>query len=138
MKKVLFAVLVTCFAVVGLSLSTPSVAQNSNSEIGFNVPRALFLQNSKATIEYSIPNFISGTLDLKHFEKIYRLVPDEIAVKCTHAYYEVSNRSERQFTYGGVKVKHTDTTWEFYYAGVSIIVRNATSKELDYLFGEIG
>ena len=138
MKKVLFAMLVTCFAIVGLSSSTSSFAQNSKSQIGFTVNRALFLKDSKATIEYSIPNFISGTLDLKHFEMIYRLIPDEIAIKCNLAFGEIVNRPEKQFTYSGVKIKHTDTTWEFYYGGASIIVRNATYQELYNLFGEIG
>lgn len=135
MKKVFFAVLVASLSIVGVSLSTPSAAQN-DYVIGFNVPKALYLTDCKATIEYSIPCIISGTIDLKDFEKIYRLIPSNITSKCQAAFYEISSRPEREFTYGGVKIKHTDTTWEFYYGGASLIVRNATHKDLYYIFGE--
>jgi hypothetical protein len=66
------------------------------------------------------------------------LLPSEIQVKANQAYADITRKAETQsqFTYAGVKVKRTSTTWEFYYKGASIIVRNATNKDLFDLFGE--
>ena len=133
MKKIILTCLVALAAIVSVSAAN---SQQKSSE--FTYPYALFLSDCKATVEYNVPNIISGSIELKNFEKIYRLLPHEIQDKARLAYNDVIERAENhsQFTYAGVKVKHTSTTWEFYYKGASIIVRNATNKDLFDLFGE--
>ena len=133
MKKII----ITCLAALAaiISVSAADSQEKSSENV---IPGVLYLSDCKATIEYNVPNIVSGSLDLKHFEKIYRLIPSEIQLKARMAYNDVIGKAETrsQFTYAGVKVKHTDTTWEFYYKGASLIVRNATNKDLFDLFGE--
>ena len=143
MKKIIFAALVAIASVVSVSSVVAANRSNANSSAVETIPfyeEVLQLTDSKATIEYKIPNIISGTMDLKHFERIYRLLPNEIRKQAMAAYYEVSSKNQSQFTYAGVRVKHNlnDNTWEFHYRGASIIVRDATPDELYKLFGEIG
>lgn len=132
MKKIILTLFVALAAIVSVS------AANSQKHSTQSFPYALFLSESKGTIDYNIPNFISGDIEVKQFEKIYRLLPSDIRSKAHLAFCDVVKKSETlsQFTYAGVKIKHYDTTWEFHYKGASIIVRNVTDKELFDLFGE--
>ena len=132
MKKIILTCLVARAAMVSVS------AANSHESSTQSYPPVTFVTNTRATVEYNVPNIISGDLTLIQFEKIYRLLPSEIQVKANQAYADITRKAETQsqFTYAGVKVKHTSTTWEFYYKGASIIVRNATNKDLFDLFGE--
>ena len=97
-----------------------------------NIPVAT--DNPNATVEYNIPNITSGSMQLSHFEKIYYLMPSDIQNKSLMAFNDIINKNKSEFVYCGVKVKHTENTWEFYYQGASVIVRNATDADLLKIF----
>ena len=74
MKKIILTCLVALAAIVSVSAAN---SQQKSSE--FTYPYALFLSDCKATVEYNVPNIISGSIELKNFEKIYRLLRDFVA-----------------------------------------------------------
>jgi hypothetical protein len=85
-------------------------------------------------VEYVIPNIISGSIQLDQFKKIFALMPQDIKEQAEIAYSDIISKDKSDFHYAGVRVKHTDTTWEFYYNGAKIIVKNATKAELNEIF----
>jgi hypothetical protein len=119
MKKIILAALVALAAVIGVS----AAANSSKAE-----------PVSDATVEYVIPHITSGSMQLQHFHKLFDLMPYDIQQQAIMAYNDIVTDIRSEFVYGGIRVKHTDTTWEFYYKGGSIIVRNATSAELLNIF----
>lgn len=92
------------------------------------------LKSSKAFVEYNIPNITDGSMMLYQFDKIFCLMPYDIQEKMVLAFREIVCDPRSDFSYAGVKVKHTDTTWEFYYNGAYVIVRGATNSELTGIF----
>lgn len=90
--------------------------------------------SSNATVDYVIPNITSGSIKLDHFRKIYNLMPSDIHKQAAMAFDDIVNNPRSDFKYAGVRVKHTASTWEFYYKGGSVIVRNATDAELQSIF----
>lgn len=119
MKKFFLAALVALTAVIGVS----AAANSSKAE-----------PVSDATVEYVIPHITSGSMQLQHVHKLFDLMPYDIQEKAAMAYNDIVTDTRSEFVYGGVRVKHTDTTWEFYYKGGSVIVRNATPAELLDIF----
>lgn len=89
---------------------------------------------SDATVEYVIPNITSGSIKLDHFRKIYNLMPNDIHQQAAMAFHDIANNPKSDFRYAGVRIKHTANTWEFYYKGGSVIVRNASDAELKSIF----
>ncbi len=89
---------------------------------------------SDATVEYVIPNITSGSIKLDHFRKIYNLMPNDIHQQAAMAFHDIANNPKSDFRYAGVRIKHTADTWEFYYKGGSVIVRNASDAELKSIF----
>jgi hypothetical protein len=89
---------------------------------------------SDATVEYVIPNITSGSIKLDHFRKIYNLMPNDIHQQAAMAFHDIANNPKSGFRYAGVRIKHTANTWEFYYKGGSVIVRNASDAELKSIF----
>ena len=121
MKKIIISALVALSAVICFSAKA---SDSSNNQA-----------DSNASVEYLIPGITSGSIKLQHVQKIYCLMPNDIKEKSSAAYRDIINNGRSEFVYGGVKVKHTATTWEFYYKGGAIIVRNASPSELDQFFG---
>ena len=126
MKKFFIAVFITLATVITLT-SAVCVASNIND------PQKVS-DNPNAVVEYNIPNITSGTMKLSHFEKIFNMMPYDIQEKSVMAFNEIIVKETPEFTYCGVKVKHTADTWEFYYNGASVIVRNATNADLLAIF----
>ena len=123
MKKIIFAALLALTTVICVSATTASNSETSNS--------------SNATVEYVIPNIISGSIQLDQFKKIYALMPQNIKEQAEIAYNDIVSKDKSDFHYAGVRVKHTETTWEFHYNGAKIIVRNATRDELNEIFNGV-
>ena len=126
MKKFFITVFITLATVISLT-SAVCVASNIND------PQTVS-DNPNAVVEYSIPNITSGSMKLSHFEKIFNMMPYDIQEKSVMAFNEIIVNQKPEFTYCGVKVKHTANTWEFYYSGASVIVRNATDSYLTSIF----
>mgnify|MGYP003295451125 CR=1 FL=1 len=121
MKKVLLAALITLASVFGVSTV---VSATSNQQAP-----------SKGYVEYNIPNITSGTMMFTHVEKIFDMMPLDVREKCVLAYRDIIQKKPKDFIYCGVRVKHPDElTWEFYYQGASLIVRDVTSSELTQMF----
>jgi hypothetical protein len=123
MKKIIFAALLALTTIICVSATTASNSETSNS--------------SNATVEYVIPNIISGSIQLDQFKKIYALMPQDVKEQAEIAYNDIVSKNKSDFHYVGVRVKHTETTWEFYYNGGKIIVRNATRAELNEIFNGV-
>lgn len=123
MKKFIFAALLALTTIICVSATTASNSETTNS--------------SNATVEYVIPNIISGSIQLDQFKKIYALMPQDVKEQAEIAYNDIVSKNKSDFHYAGVRVKHTETTWEFYYNGGKIIVRNATRAELNEIFNGV-
>lgn len=123
MKKIIFAALLALTTVICVSATTASDSETSNS--------------SNATVEYVVPNIISGSIELDQFKKTYALMPQDIKEQAEIAFNDIVSKDKSDFHYAGVLVKHTDTTWEFHYNGAKIIVRNATRTELNEIFNGV-
>ena len=123
MKKIIFAALLALTTIICMSATTADKSVNSNT--------------SNATVEYAVPNIISGIIELDQFKKIYALMPQDIKEQAQIAYNDIVSKDKSYFHYAGVRVKHTDTTWEFHYNGAKIIVRNATRTELNEIFNGV-
>ena len=126
MKNFFITVLIVLATVITLT-SAICVASNIND------PQTVS-DNPNAVVEYNIPNITSGTMKLSHFEKIFNMMPYDIQEKSVMAFNEIIVNQKPEFTYCGVNVKHTANTWEFYYSGASVIVRNATDSDLHAIF----
>ena len=74
---------------------------------------------------------------MDQFKKIYALMPQDVKEQAEIAYNDIVSKNKSDFHYVGVRVKHTETTWEFYYNGAKIIVRNATRAELNEIFNGV-
>lgn len=120
MKKFLITAFIALTTVVCVSATVANLPTSTN--------------NPNAVVEYNIPGITSGSMQLSHFEKIYCLMPYDIQEKSVMAFNEIIVSKKSEFTYCGVKVKHTGNTWEFYYGGSSVIVRNATDSDLRNIF----
>lgn len=121
MKKFLITTVIVLTAIVGLSAAAfASIPTASN--------------NPNAVVEYNIPGITSGTMQLSHFEKLFKMMPYDIQEKSVMAFNEIIVKQQAEFTYSGVKVKRTQNTWEFRYQGASVIVRNATDSDLLNIF----
>ena len=123
MKKIIFAALLALTTIICVSATTASNSETTNS--------------SNATVEYVVPNIISGSIQLDQFRKIYALMPQDIKEQAEIAYYDIVFNDKPDFYYAGVRVKHTDTTWEFHYNGAKIIVRNATRDQLNEIYSGV-
>ena len=122
MKKVILSILILLSVV--LCVAAKRVTIHYTEE----------LKDSKAYVEYNIPNVTTGEMGIYNVDRIFCLMPYDVQEKMVLAYRDIINDSRAEFTYGGVKVKHSDTTWEFYYNGASVVVNNATASELDLIF----
>ena len=126
MKKFFITVFIVLATIITLT-SAVCIASNIND------PQTVS-DNPNAVVEYNIPGITTGSMKLSHFEKIYNMMPYDIQEKSVMAFRDIVYNAKPEFTYGGVKVKHTDNTWEFYYKGASIVVKNATVSDLTCIF----
>ena len=92
------------------------------------------LKESKAYVEYNIPNVTSGTMSIYNVDRLHAFMPYDVREKTRLAYMDIVSDPRQDFCYSGVRVKRTANTWEFYYGGASVIVRNATDEELSMIF----
>lgn len=126
MKKFFITVFIALTTIITLT-SAVCIASNIND------PQTVS-DNPDAVVEYNIPGITSGIMQLSHFEKIFNMMPYDIQEKSVLAFRDIVYNPKPEFTYGGVKVKHTDNTWEFYYNGASVVVKNATVSDLTCIF----
>ena len=122
MKKVVLSLLVVFSTVV--CIAAKRIQANYTEE----------LKASKAYVEYNIPNITDGAMMLYQVDRLFCLMPHDVQEKMVLAFRDIIYNPRSEFTYGGVKVKHTDTTWEFYCNGASVVVRGATESELSPIF----
>lgn len=122
MKKVVLSLLVVFSTVV--CITAKRIQANYTEE----------LKASKAYVEYNIPNITDGAMMLYQVDRLFCLMPHDVQEKMVLAFRDIIYNPRSEFTYGGVKVKHTDTTWEFYCNGASVVVRGATESELSSIF----
>lgn len=122
MKKVVLSLLVVLSTVV--CIAAKRIQVNYTEE----------LKASKAYVEYSIPNITDGAMMLYQVDRLFCLMPYDVQEKMVLAFRDIIYNPRPEITYGGVKVKHTDTTWEFYCNGASVVVRGATESELSSIF----
>lgn len=122
MKKVVLSLLVVLSTVV--CIAAKRIQVNYSEE----------LKASKAYVEYNIPNITDGAMMLYQVDRLFCLMPHDVQEKMVLAFRDIIYNPRSEFTYGGVKVKHTDTTWEFYCNGASVVVRGATESELSSIF----
>ena len=71
MKKIIFAALLALTTIICVSATTASNSETSNL--------------SNATVEYVIPNIISGSIQLDQFKKIYALMPQDVKEQADHS-----------------------------------------------------
>lgn len=126
MKKFFITVFIALTTIITLT-SAVCIASNIND------PQTVS-NNPNAVVEYNIPGITTGSMQLSHFEKIFNMMPYDIQEKSVLAFRDIVYNPKPEFTYGGVKVKHTDNTWEFYSNGASIVVKNATVSDLTCIF----
>ena len=122
MKKVVLSLLVVLSTAV--CIAAKRIQANYTEE----------LKASKAYVEYNIPNITDGAMMLYQVDRLFCLMPHDVQEKMVLAFRDIIYNPRSEFTYGGVKVKHTDTTWEFYCNGASVVVRGATESELSSIF----
>ena len=122
MKKVVLSLLVVLSTVV--CIAAKRIQVNYTEE----------LKASKAYVEYNIPNITDGAMMLYQVDRLFCLMPHDVQEKMVLAFRDIIYNPRSEFTYGGVKVKHTDTTWEFYCNGASVVVKGATESELSSIF----
>ena len=122
MKKVFLSILIVLSVVV--CVAAKRVSTHYTEE----------LKASKAYVEYSIPNITDGAMMLYQVDRLFCLMPYDVQEKMVLAFRDIIYNPRPEFTYGGVNVKHTDTTWEFYCNGASVVVRGATESELSSIF----
>jgi hypothetical protein len=122
MKKLVLSLLVVLSTVV--CIAAKRIQVNYTEE----------LKASKAYVEYNIPNITDGAMMLSQVDRLFCLMPYDVQEKMVLAFRDIIYNPKPEFTYGGVKVKHTDTTWEFYCNGASVVVRGATESELSSIF----
>ena len=122
MKKVFLSILIVLSVVGGVAAKRVSTHYTEE------------LKAFKAYVEYSIPNITDGAMMLYQVDRLFCLMPYDVQEKMVLAFRDIIYNPRSEFTYGGVKVKHTDTTWEFYCNCASVVVRGATESELSSIF----